>query len=210
MKIVRPSHRGYSLLEVLLASAIFVLLAGGVYFSVSACVVATSVLGDEQVESRRLSAMGDFLRDGFLNLPPSSRFSLRSQTALAGTSLYLIIDQAADAFIIGGASGGSVALAARPDGRGASVLEVARLPERQAESERTEDLKHADWLPLLGEIGSLRWRFAEPDTGRLVETWEDPSSRPGLVELSLSRKGQVDTLLFRVPLTQKNEVTVIR
>ncbi|MFZ4681533.1 MAG: prepilin-type N-terminal cleavage/methylation domain-containing protein [Terrimicrobiaceae bacterium] len=202
MKLPRPSNRGFSLFEIILAAAIFVLLAGGVYFAVSTSVLAASELGREQMDARKLGALADFLRRGFQNLPAQAGISLRAKEKEAGNSVQLIIARAAGAFAAGAmtAQGTGVVLATEPDGRGSSSFRVTRFPGRLNGDERDRYLETASWLPLLDEVQSLRWRFFDRNSKRFLETWDNEGERPEMVELTFATVGTPSqTLLFRLP-----------
>lgn len=202
MKTPRASTRGFSLFEVILAAAIFVLLAGGVYFAVSTSVLAASELGREQMDARKLGAFTDFLRRGFQNLPVQAGLSVRATEKQAGSGVQLIIARAAGAFAAGAmtAQGAGVVLATEPDGRGASSFRFARFPGRLNDGERERYLETASWLPLLDSVESLRWRFFDRRSKRFLETWDNQAERPELIELTIATAGTpAQTLLFRLP-----------
>ncbi len=198
MRTPRRSSRGFTLFEIILASTIFVLLAGGVYFSVASCVSAMDAVAREQMDARRIGAMADFVRNGFLNLPAVARVSVEAGRSEAGESVRLVVTQAGGAFATG-QQGGGVILATRPDGRGGSDIQIARFPDRLSADERRKNLEAFDWLPLCEGVGTLRWRFYDGISGRFLETWDNPGAQPELVELSLTIEGEAHSFLFRVP-----------
>lgn len=205
MRRPRHSRRGFTLFEIILASTIFVLLAGGVYFSVASCVSALDEVAREQMDARRQGAFADFLRNGFLNLPATAQVSVEADRTEGGESVRLLLNKAGDAFATGAAPhrGGGVVLATMPDGRGTSDLQIARFPDRLSESERLKNLQRSDWLPLLEGVSALRWRFFDGVSGRFLETWDNPGTQPELVELSFTTDRGEQTLLFRVPHAEK-------
>lgn len=203
MKLRHSASRGFTLFEVILASVIFVVLAGGVYFTVSTAISAASEAGQTQLEARKTAAFVTFLRDGFLNLPANAEISVDARSrGSQGHSVELVIKHALGAFATGplGDGGGNVVLATIPNGKGLSSFSLARFPEKIGDGERARFLDQADWLPVLENIQYVRWRFWDSTTNRLVETWERGAEHPKLVELTFKIAGEPEsTCLFWLP-----------
>lgn len=203
---MKPALRrtvGFTLFEVILATAIFVLLAGSVYFSVSSSVAAADALGREQIDSRRLAAFADFLREGFRNLPAEAAVAVRTRrTGGRGDAVELIIRGAAGAFPTGAleALGGGVVLAVLPDGRGSGTLALMRFPDRIGDGDLDRHLQSASWLPVLSGVASVRWRFWDAVRQQFLETWERTDACPDVIELTLQCAGSPpQTSLFALP-----------
>ncbi len=198
----RPSD-GFTLFEVILATSIFVLLAGSVYFSVSSSVSAADALGREQIESRRLAGFADFLRSGFRNLPAEAAIAVRSRRAGGGgDAVELVIRGAAGAFQTGVLEGlgGGVVLSVLPDGRGFGTLSLMRFPDRMGDGDLDRHLQSASWLPVLSGVAAVRWRFWDAGRNQFFETWERSDACPDLIELTLQCAGNpAQTCLFALP-----------
>lgn len=200
-----PAQRsaGFTLFEVILASTIFVLLAGGIFFSVSTSMSAADELGRQQIEVRQGSAFIRFLRKGFLNLPVEAEIAVSTRTSGAsGDAVDLIIRRAPGAFETGAleAQGGGIVLSTMPDGRGKSTFSLIRFPDKLGESDLTRYLDSVTWLPLLDNVEKLRWRFWDGDRREFVELWERKDTHPELIELTLQRAGDGEqTSFFRLP-----------
>ena len=203
MKAPHSAPRGFTLFEVILASALFVVLAGGVYFAVSTATSAASEAGRTQMEARKTAAFVAFLRDGFLNLPANAEISVDARSRSSqGQSVELVIKHALAAFATGPlrGGGGTVVLATVPDEKGLSSFSLARFPEKISDGERARFLDRADWLPVLENIQYIRWRFWDSTTNRLVETWDRGAEHPKLVELTIKIAGEPEsTCLFWLP-----------
>jgi prepilin-type N-terminal cleavage/methylation domain len=72
---MRTTARGFTLFEMVVVVAIFVLLAGGIYATVNAAVRATATLTEENLQIQRLNAFVALVRRTFHNLPANARFS---------------------------------------------------------------------------------------------------------------------------------------
>jgi prepilin-type N-terminal cleavage/methylation domain-containing protein len=203
MKRVTRVPAGFTLIEMLLAIGIFVFLVSGVYVVVSVAVSASTALGSDQIESRRISAFQNFLRRGFLNLPAEAEITLgaRSRSSL-GDGLELVIHPSAGAFDISSASGegSGVVFGTMPDGKGKYRFSMARFPARMGQDEMTKYLETAPWLPMLEQVESIRWRFWDKNLNRFVETWDQGHTHPELIEFSFTTTGEPPiTCLFRLP-----------
>ena len=196
MRLKIANRKGFTLFEMILAAAIFVLLAGGVYFAVSASVKATARLGDDQIDARRSAAFQSFVRRGFHNLPFEARIFVRvRQLGARGQSVELLLSPAAGAFETGfEADGVGVVLGTRPDGHGKSDLCLARFPERYDHDELDRYLEKVGWIPLLHNVESIRWRFWDDMRKQFIDTWDQGTTRPRLVELTYRLVGGEDTL----------------
>lgn len=195
--------RGFTLFEVILAAAIFAILVGGVYFSVSTSVSAAGQLGIRQIDARQSSAFVRFLRGGFLNLPVEAEIEVGARSSGShGHAVDLVIRRAPGAFSTGAmdALGGGVVLSAVPDGRGKSTLSLTRFAEKLTPGDLPRYLETARWLPLLENVESVKWRFWDASQQAWLELWERKDLHPELVELALQRAGEPEQVsVFRLP-----------
>jgi general secretion pathway protein J len=202
MKRTYLKRAGFTLVEMLLAIAIFVLLVGAVYTVVSVAVTASSNLGEEQMEARKLGAFQDFLRRGFVNLPVEAEISLRARSrGSLGKGMELVIRPAAGAFEVGPASGqgSGVVLGTISDKEG-TQFSVARFPARLDQDALTQYLDKALWMPILSKVDSLRWRFWDKNLNQFVETWDKGQEHPEMIELTMGVGGEPPfTSIFRLP-----------
>ncbi len=194
---------GFTLIEMLLAIAIFILLVGAVYTVVSVALSASANLGDQQMEARRIGAFQDFLRRGFVNLPAEAEISLRARSRGAlGKGMELLIRPAAGAFEVGPSSGqgSGVVLGTMADKKGNTQFSIARFPARLDQDALTQYLDNALWVPVLDKIDSLRWRFWDKNLNQFVETWDKGQEHPEMIELTFAIVGEPPlTCIFRLP-----------
>ena len=99
---------------------------------------------------------------------------------------------------------GTLALAGRPDPSGRLALSFVQEAEdaRQHLVESNEE-DRASWTPLLVDLERIAWRFYDPRTRNWRADWQDASSRPTLVELTVRLSGQKEDhrLVFAWPAT---------
>ncbi len=197
--------RAFTLLEVLLSVAIFLLLAGGIFAAVSATTQVSTEVALMRIESERFDALQGFLRKLFSNLPPAARLELRARDAGASGAVVELLISQAPAFAVftrGGKRDEGLALAAIPDKRGALALSLSNI-DVQSLQNRDQELQAAFWITLMPDIRQIRWRFAATQTTGLQETWVPNDGRPGLADLEISlRDGTSRHWQFFIPAVQ--------
>lgn len=188
---LRRARAGFTLFEMIVVIMIFVLMAGGIYATVSAAVQASAILSEENLRNQRLNAFVSLLRRTFHNLPATARIS--GGVGAAGEGLPQIVLRDAPgvfAWGSGGPAAGTVVLAARPRLGGGREFSLLLLPSSLGETERRDAFERGQWLRLVPEMRSARWRFFNPVLQDWVEEWPEGGERPPLVELSLSLLGE--------------------
>lgn len=201
-----PRRRAaFTLFEVLIAIAIFVLLAGGIFSSVRAAFIASAQVVDNQLDGERFTAFQQFLRKMFVSLPPDARVELRQrEMAGLGDVVELRVWPAPEFLRFGRDPGDGAAISAQPDGRGGFRMMLGFFRAKDNADEREEWLRRTQWLTLLPGIEQLRWRFAPTRNPVFEEKWTEQSGRPGLVELTLKMENGGETVSqFWVPPLQR-------
>jgi len=186
-----------------MATAIFFLLAGGIFAVVSASNQVTGEIVAAQLESKRFDAFQRFLRLFFTNLPADASIELRVRDWRdRGATVELLVDPAPPILPTSDGSDESmgVAISGVPDGSGLLGVSVARFTSAEGAQKRDAQLDDAEWTPLISDIRKIRWRFAATNDVNLSETWEAGQGRPGLAELTIERaNGTTDVLAFWIP-----------
>lgn len=188
---MRGADRGFTLFEMVVVVAIFVLLAGGIYATVNAAVRATATLTEENLQIQRLDAFVSLLRRTFHNLPANALLSggVREE---AGDGLPEIVLRDAPgvfAWGLGGPATGTALLTARPRLGGGREIGLLLLPGSPGEMERREMLERGPWLRLLPDLREVQWKFFDGPQQVWVDSWPE-GGRPPLVELSLQLLGE--------------------
>ncbi len=182
----RPlNNAGFTLLEVLMALAIFLMLAGGIFAAVSVSTRVSADLTLARLEDERSDALQRFLRQLFVNLPGTARFELRMQK---GGGQELLVTSAPEFanFSAQSVPAGGVALGAVAGDAGAPVFSLANFDETASPEDRDHQLRDAAWIGLLPDVTAVRWRFAADEGSGWQETWDQGKGRPGLAEIEIT------------------------
>ena len=188
---MRKNARAFTLFEMVVVIAIFVLLAGGIYATVNAAVRATATLSEENLQIQRLNAFVSLLRRAFHNLPANAVFSggVRSQDGDGFAEIVLRDAPGVFAWGLGGPSSGTALLSARPRLGGGREISLMLLPGSLGEMERREALQDGKWLRLLPDLREVQWRFYDEAQQDYVDEWPE-GARPPLIELNLTLLGE--------------------
>jgi prepilin-type N-terminal cleavage/methylation domain-containing protein len=188
---MRTAARGFTLFEMVVVIAIFVLLAGGIYATVNAAVRATATLTEENLQIQRLNAFVSLVRRTFHNLPANARFAggVRAEGGDGFPEITLRDAPGVFAWGMGGPSAGTALLTARPRLGGGRELSLMLLPGSLGEMERRDALERGAWLRLLPDLREVKWRFYSLERQEWLEEWLE-GERPPLVELNLQLLGE--------------------
>jgi len=188
---MKHGSRGFTLFEMVVVVAIFILLAGGIYATVNAAVRATATLSEENLQVQRLNAFVALVRKTFHNMPATAQFSggIRAESGDGFPEIVLRDAPGVFAWGIGGPSAGTALLTARPRLGGGREMALMLLPGSLGEMERRDMLERGAWLRLLPDLRSVQWRFYDEAQQEWVEEWAE-GNRPPLVELNLQLLGE--------------------
>jgi type II secretory pathway component PulJ len=196
------AQRGYLLLEVLLAMAILTMITAIVFRIIQTTVRATQEVTYLQSLQEKVDGIDELLRENFASLPPDVQFQTRT---LQGNS-ELVFQNAAFHFTPtpGTPVYGTLVLAGRPDASGRLALSFLQEPENAREHlvELNQEGRAA-WIPLLVDLDRISWRFYDVHSRNWRADWQNTSSRPTLVELTVRLTGQKQDhrLVFAWPTT---------
>lgn len=183
---------GFTLFEMIVVVAIFVLLAGGIYATVNAAVRASATLSEENLNSQRVNAFISLLRRTFHNLPSTAEVfgGVRSD---GGKNIPEIVLREAPGVFSWGAAGGSTSMAlvsARPRLGGGKEISLLSLPSSLGDNDLRLAIERGNWLRLLPDLRDAKWRFYNDSTQEWAEEWEAGMERPKLLELSFELLGE--------------------
>jgi prepilin-type N-terminal cleavage/methylation domain-containing protein len=200
----RP-HRsnGFTLLEMMITLAIFILLTAAVFGIMTGVLQSSSSLQDNQNRRDQMTALNAFLKKRLGEMPALS--ALTSYQRGDGEGL-------AQNGIVFGTAGMATAIDAKIQANGYYTLRTAVLTgdaspgqlqdARQAlQAIVTGDEQSITWIPLLHDVKSLDWKFQDFGTGQWADLWNSSAAKPNLVEFSLQMAGDLQpaTMDFWLP-----------
>jgi prepilin-type N-terminal cleavage/methylation domain-containing protein len=201
----RRGVRGFTLLEIILATAILGLMAVAIFRFVQSNIVALRLSATENMEEARYNGLLALLTSEWQSLPTGVG-------ALAGDT-YKFNDRPRDEIVwTCGAGPGlltryapgefTVRLRLRPMKEGSDKLQLGcfRKPRTDAEGENENET----WVPLIDDVGGLRIRYFDTRLNAWVERWTDTGTLPRLIEVVLERPNRLSwraiVALGRTPL----------
>ena len=202
---------GFTLLEMMITLAVFVLLAAAVFGLMSGVFQSTSTLQDNQNRRDQITALNFYLRKNLGEMPAAS---------------YVISYQRGDGEglvqngIVFGTKNQATAIDAKVQGNGYYTLRVTSLANvvanGQPQDARTtlQQLVTTDdptlaWTPLIQDVKTLDWKFLDFNATVWVELWSS-TTKPNLMEFSMQTAGdlQPSTMDFWLPKIQAASVGV--
>ncbi len=200
----RKRH-AFTLLEIVLATAILGLMAMAIFRFVQSNLIALRISATESMEEARYSGLLDLLTVQWQALPTGVG-------ALAGDT-YKFNDRSRDEVVWAASAGPgvltryaggeyTVRLRLRPMKEGSDRLQLGcfRKPKDEAEGENEKE----SWVPLIDDVAGLRIRYFDTRLNAWVERWTDTGTLPRLIELTILRANSPDfraiVALGRTPL----------
>lgn len=187
--VKRRRRRGFTLLEITLATAILGMMCLAVYRFVQTNIAVLRISAAESVEEARYQGLLDLLTTQWQSLPSGVgavggepfTFNQRPRDEIVwfcGAGPGLVTRYAAGEF--------SVRMRLRPmkDGGGDKMqLGFLRRPRETAEGSDEGET----WVPLIDDVRGMRIRYFDPRLNAWVERWTDSSTLPRLIEVILER-----------------------
>jgi prepilin-type N-terminal cleavage/methylation domain-containing protein len=198
-------HRGFTLLEVILAAAIMGLMSLAIFRFVQANITVLRISAMESMEDARYTGLLDLLTTQWQDLP-------NGVGALAGDT-YKFNDRSRDEIVWAcGAGPGlltryaggefTVRMRLRPMKEGSDRLQLGCYRKPRGEAEGSDEKE--TWVPLMDNVGGLRIRYFDTRLNAWVERWTDTGTLPRLIELIIQRPSRPDwraiVALGRTPL----------
>jgi prepilin-type N-terminal cleavage/methylation domain-containing protein len=201
----RKRSLGFTLLEIILATAILGLMAVAIFRFVQSNIIALRLSATENMEEARYNGLLDLLTSQWQNLPTgvgalegdTYKFNDRPRDEIVwtcGAGPGLLTRYAPGEF--------TVRLRLRPMKEGSDKLQLGcfRKPRTDAEGEN----EHETWVPLIDDVGGLRIRYFDTRLNAWVERWTDTGTLPRLIEVVIERPNRLSwraiVALGRTPL----------
>jgi prepilin-type N-terminal cleavage/methylation domain-containing protein len=203
-RLSHSDNSAFTLLEVILAMAIMLLLAGAIYSISSAAIESTKETIVEQFTLRRLAGFLQITRNAFLNLPANGAVFLSNDSN--NTIPDLTFENATGLFGIASLGGGILTLSAQPNSDGSRTFSILRIPKNVQGTDLNQLYQNASWIKLLPKVQKPHWSFF--NKGEWVDEWPRGSPRPQLVRLEMEVAGIPEPIesIFYVPAITKNNL----
>ena len=188
-RVDRRRRYAFTLLEIMLAVAIFGLMAVTIYRFVAANVAAVRLSSELNESDARYGGFANLLAEQLQDLPPGQgklggepyKFSGRSRdemTWVCGAGPGLLTRYATGDY--------SVTLRLRPIAK-SDRMELGFVREAAEDSNPIE--ANQSWVPLIANLNSMEIRYFDPRLNTWVDRWTDRGTLPHLVRVTLERTG---------------------
>jgi prepilin-type N-terminal cleavage/methylation domain-containing protein len=186
-------HRGFTLLEIILAAAIMGLMSLAIFRFVQANITVLRISATESMEDARYTGLLELLTSQWQDLPTGVG-------ALAGDT-YKFNDRPRDEIVWACSAGPglltryaggefTVRMRLRPMKEGSDRLQLGiyRKPRDAAEG----DTEKETWVPMIDDVTGLRIRYFTPMLNAWTPQWTDTTHLPHLIELTIQRPNRPD------------------
>jgi hypothetical protein len=201
----RKRCRSFTLLEIIMATAILGLMAMAIFRFVQSNIIALRLSAAENAEEARYNGLLELLTSQWQSLPSgvgaltgdTYKFNDRPRDEIiwtCGAGPGLLTRYAGGEFM--------VRMRLRPMKEGSDRLQLGcfRKPRTDAEGEN----EHETWVPLIDDVGGLRIRYFDTRLNAWVKRWTDTGTLPRLIELIIERPNRPNwraiVALGRTPL----------
>jgi prepilin-type N-terminal cleavage/methylation domain-containing protein len=184
--------RGFTLLEIMLATAILGLMCVAIYRFVATNITVLRLSAEESADEAHYSGLLDLLTAQWQDLPKGSgamngepfKFNDRPRDEivwLCGAGPGLLTRYAGGEF--------TVRMRLRPMPNSDKLqLGFLRRPRETADGSDEGET----WVPLMDNVRGMRLRYFDTRLNAWVERWTDTSTLPRLIELTLERPGRTN------------------
>jgi len=200
---LRHKVGGFTLLEMMITLAIFIMLSGAVFGIITGVLRTASILQDNQNRRDQLVALDAYLHQQLTGLPADG--ILISYRRGEGEGLK-------QNGIIFGQGERLTALDAVLQANGYYTIRLANmdpsnLPKFSApaplvfEADIAQNSSAIAWAPLIHDVRQIEWKFQILNATEWLEMWSDLNTRPNLIELTLEQAGDLkpSTIDFWIP-----------
>jgi prepilin-type N-terminal cleavage/methylation domain-containing protein len=185
----RRAVRGFTLVEMMITLAVFILLSGMIFGIVTGVLRSAGSLQDNQNRGDQIGALQAYLKKQFIELPSQS--ILVSYRRGDGDGL-------TQNGIILGTDSFRTAIDAKLQANGLYTLRVSNFAsggDMAKDTAFNNDVSNDDsaltWTPLIQDVSSISWKFQDTNVIKWVDEWNGLSSRPALIEFTIKLAGDV-------------------
>lgn len=195
----RSRSAAFTLLEMMIAMAVFLLLTAAVFGMITGVLETTSTLTDNQNRRDQIMSLNAFMTTQLRDLSP--RGSLISYQRGSGDGLKLN-------GIIWGEAGSAQVLDAKIQPNGLYLLRLASagrgdIPEGSADTPLTllarlasSDDSSLTWTPLVRDVKTVEWKFKDLNATDWLEQWPNRGAKPMWMEFTMQIAGELHPALM--------------
>jgi type II secretory pathway pseudopilin PulG len=205
----RKFSSGMTMVEVAFAMIILATVAGAIFATVRASLETASLLTQHQNREEEISGFIDLCRRTFQTLPPSASLEGIIDEKNSGTFRKIVFQNCPASFMWG-----NNAMSLNTTITLGECIQINGLRSisllRETDTDETEELNPSDkqqWLPLVTDIQTVKWRFYHPQMQWVEDIWENSSMRPLLIEVNIfvaNQKDPIQATFWLPPLTRGN------
>ena len=187
-RVKRTRSRGFTLLEIVLATAILSMMCLAVYRFVETNITVLRHSAAQSLEEAHYTGLLDLLTTQWQSLPTGAG-------ALGGEPF--MFNQRPRDEVVWFCSAGpglmtryaggefSVRMRLRPMKEGGENMQLGLLRKPRETAEGSDEGE--TWVPLINDVRGMRIRYFDPRLNAWVERWTDSSTLPRLIEVILER-----------------------
>ena len=199
----RPSHSGFTLIEVTVSLLILALIAGGIFAALQGTISEAASIRDAQTRQQQIDGLLELCRTTFRTLPGNASVESRVREEKGKTVPELIFRNAP--FVLAWDSAQRLdavtVLGLRPQIGGLSTLSILRVSDPGLARDPVDGVSDAAWMPLVPDLSKVSWRFYDASSGRWLDLLPRGTARPTAVELQLTPSGATEPvrMVFWIP-----------
>lgn len=193
----RRQRAAFTLLEVIIATAIVALLTMGLYRFITTTLQAITITTEVTEERQSLVAVTELIGSQLNELPPRKNgVLLGKQLKIKGVSTDELtwLCREGQGVMTGAAPGEyRVTFTAQESEQDKSMLELGLRRELVTQDEKSDidffkrggAQNKYNWLPLYRPVSAVEMRYWDPRLNSPVTQWNDPNARPAFVHLKI-------------------------
>ena len=180
-------HRGFTLLEIIIAVAILATMAMAIYRFVQSNLVAIRVSSDAIAADARYDGLREVLMMQWQSLPSGKAALLGDTFKLNDRSRDEIrwICSAGPGLMTRYAAGDYIVSLRLQSEKNSDRYDLGFL--RKLRSDSTDSDVNESWIPLIDDVNSLQIRYFDTRLNTWVERWTDAGTLPRLVKVTVGR-----------------------